>query len=344
MPSVQSDHPRVLVLGVDCGGTSTRAVIADSEGRVLGLGLSGASNLSESDGQRTAEHIQEAVNSALHHASLKYTQLAAAFVGMAGIGSEAEFAMANSLLDSAGLDTSLVPRGLDHDLRIALAGGLAGDPGICLIAGTGSSCYGRNTDGTSWKAGGWGSLLDDRGSACGLGYAALRAAVRIADGRLPSSCLLTDLMKTWNLTIPRDIVTRVYRQNISKSEIAALAPLVINAWTSGDLLAGQIVRDEIQELISMTKAVIENLQMESATLCCTGGLIEKSSAYRIEVTGRLQSKFPGITTAAPILPPVLGALLLAFKLAKHNLNPSVIARLKESFSNLSRLDCTDKPR
>jgi N-acetylglucosamine kinase-like BadF-type ATPase len=269
----------------------------------------------------------------LQQASVKYTELAAAFVGMAGIGSETEFAMANSLLDQAGLDATVVPRGLDYDLRIALAGGLGGDLGICLIAGTGSSCYGRNADGASWKAGGWGSLLDDRGSACGLGYAALRAAVRIADGRLPPSPLLNDVITAWNLKVPREIVARVYRQGISKSEIAALAPLVLNTWTRGDPLAGEIVRDEIQQLVCMTQAVITNLKMHSATICCTGGLIEKSSAYRIEVIHQIQSRFPGTSVVDPMLPPVLGALLLAFKLAGQNVNPSAILRLRESFSS-----------
>ena len=330
MPPVHSNHPRVLVLGLDCGGTSTRAAIANAEGNVLGLALSGASNPNESAARNTVEHIQQAVNAALQQSSLKYSELSSLFVGMAGIGGEAEFAMAHSLLDSAGLDASLVPRGLDHDLRIALAGGLAGDPGICLIAGTGSSCYGRNAHGASWKAGGWGSLLDDGGSACGLGYAALRAAVRIADGRLPPSSLLSDVMTAWNLTVPREIVARVYRQGISKAEIAALAPLVINTWTSGDPLASEIVRDEIQQLIVMAEAVIKNLHMQSPVICCTGGLIEKSSEYRIEVINQMQLRFPAMTVVTPVLPPVLGAVLLALKLARRNVSPSAIVRLKES--------------
>jgi N-acetylglucosamine kinase-like BadF-type ATPase len=330
MRSDHGNHSGLLVLGVDCGGTSTRAVIADADGNLSGLGLSGASNPNESAPHHAAGNIQQAVETALKEASLKFTDLDAAFVGMAGIGSDAEFAMANSLLDRAGLDAAVTPRELDHDLRIALAGGLAGDPGICLIAGTGSSCYGCNADGTSWKAGGWGSLLDDRGSACGLGYAALRAAVRIADGRLPPSPLLTDVLTTWNLTVPREIVARVYRQGISKSEIAALAPLVISAWTSGDPVANEIVRDEIEQLICMTKAVIANLHMQSPMICCTGGLIEKSSVYRSEVIRQLQSRLPEITTVAPVLPPVLGAVLLAFKLARRNVSPSAIVRLRES--------------
>jgi N-acetylglucosamine kinase-like BadF-type ATPase len=332
MPSIHGNHPRVLVLGIDCGGTSTRAAIADGDGNVLGLGISGGSNPNECDSRNTVEHIQQAVNAALQQASVNYTQLSSAFVGMAGIGSEAEFAMANSLLDSAGLVASDVARGLDHDLRIALAGGLAGQPGICLIAGTGSSCYGRNADGISWKAGGWGSLLDDGGSACGLGYAALRAAVRIADGRLPPSTLLSEVMTAWKLTVPREIVSRVYRQGISKAEIATLAPLVISAWTSGDPLAGEIVRDEIQQLIAMTQAVIKHLHMQSPDICCTGGLIENSSAYRIEVINQMQSRFATMTVATPALPPVLGAVLLALQLARHNVSPSTIVRLKESYN------------
>ena len=83
-------------------------------------------------------------------------------------------------------DLSLAPDdfiGVDHDLRVALMGGLAGEAGIVLIAGTGSSCYGRDEQGRSWQAGGWGPVLDDPGSSYWLGRQAMIAAVRDHDGR-----------------------------------------------------------------------------------------------------------------------------------------------------------------
>ena len=73
--------------------------------------------------------------------------------------------------------------GISHDLKIAHAGGFAGRVGSALVAGTGSACYGVDSQGSEILTGGWGDLIDDAGSGSWIGLRALQLCVRQADGR-----------------------------------------------------------------------------------------------------------------------------------------------------------------
>jgi N-acetylglucosamine kinase-like BadF-type ATPase len=102
------------------------------------------------------------------------------FFGMAGVVSTADQAIVHDIARSLGLGGAVQ---VDHDIRIALAGGLSGRPGIALIAGTGSSCFGINAAGERWQAGGWGHLISDEGSSYWFGWNAIRLAAGACDGR-----------------------------------------------------------------------------------------------------------------------------------------------------------------
>lgn len=69
----------------------------------------------------------------------------------------------------------------DHET--ALAGALEEPAGVILIAGTGSICYGVNESGAKFRAGGYGHIIDDAGSAYAIGRDILKAVVRSSDGR-----------------------------------------------------------------------------------------------------------------------------------------------------------------
>jgi N-acetylglucosamine kinase-like BadF-type ATPase len=114
---------------------------------------------------------------------------------MAGVVSPTDRAIMANIAQSL----TLAPAdrvGVDHDCRIALAGGLSGRPGMVQIAGTGSSTFGVNASGESWRAGGWGQLISDEGSGYWLGVQAMQTAVRAFDGRLPPTLLLRKVETT----------------------------------------------------------------------------------------------------------------------------------------------------
>ena len=67
---------------------------------------------------------------------------------------------------------------------------------MALVAGTGSVAYGRNAAGKTARAGGWGYLAGDEGSAYWIGREALAALALALDGRGPPTALLTMLLRS----------------------------------------------------------------------------------------------------------------------------------------------------
>src|SRR5688572_32083605 len=120
------------VLGIDGGGTKTQVLIADEEGHVQGWGIGGPSNYDDVGMEKAKAGIREAVHMARQRAALPERPFDSVFLGMAGVVSEKDRAVIRTIarqLDLAG-DQNI---GIDHDCRIALAGGLSGRPGIVLI-------------------------------------------------------------------------------------------------------------------------------------------------------------------------------------------------------------------
>jgi N-acetylglucosamine kinase-like BadF-type ATPase len=205
--------------------------------------------------------------------------------------------------------------GVDHDCRIALAGGLSGRPGIVQIAGTGSSCFGMNASGESWRSGGWGHVMADEGSSYWFGVEALRAAVRAYDGRGPQTELLDRVRERLRLAEMNDIMRRVYVEGMAPAEIAALAPDVIAAARRLDPVACQLVQQGAREIADCVVAVAQRLGMEGGPceLALVGGLFQADDAVIPPLRERLAESLPGCRVQMADLPPVLGACLLALQ-------------------------------
>lgn len=304
-----------MVLGVDGGGTQTRAAICDLEGRVLGTGLGGPTNIDDVGLPAARTHLRQAVQDARTNAQLDERPFEATFLGMAGIVSAQDRAQVQEM--ACSLNLAPPERiGVDHDCRIALAGGLAGRPGIVLIVGTGSSCYGRTADGRSWRAGGWGWLISDEGSGYFLGREGLAAAARALDGRGPPTALAAALLEHLGVQRPEELLHRLYVAGLSRSEIAALAPKVLVEAQGGDPVALELLSRGAALLSECVQAVAQHLYGDptSVELVVQGGLYAGSKLFRAKVNKAVLVQVPGCRMVSPELPPVLGACLLAYQM------------------------------
>lgn len=279
-------------LGIDGGGTRTRAVLVDENGRFQGYGVSGSANYDDVGITVAQANIETAVHAAFHQANQPVQPCAAAFLGLAGIVSENDRAIIHAI--AATLNLAPPDKvGVDHDIRIALAGGLSGRPGIALIAGTGSAAYGRNADGETWRAGGWGQLIGDEGSSYWLGVQAMRAAVAANDGRGAKTALKTAVLTHLALTDINDIMHHLYHQGMSRSEIAALAPLVVEAAENGDVAANGLLDKAAHDLALCVTAVATKLHLlEQSELVFIGGLLNDTTAVAHRLEKALASQLP----------------------------------------------------
>lgn len=317
-----------LVLGIDGGGTKTLAAICNSSGQVLGVGRGGASNIDDVGLETASQNIDLAVTAARQQTNLEPRAFDAAFLGLAGIVSGRDRALVRGL--AANLELAAPERlGVDHDCRIALAGGLSGRAGIVLIAGTGSSCYGVNAAGDSWRAGGWGSLISDEGSAYFLGRESLIASVRALDGRGSDTELAAIMLEQLGVQQADDLLHRIYVSGLSRSDIAALAPLVLEVASNGDAVALEILERGCALLAECVKAVAKHLQLEHQRfeVVAVGGLYNASELLQQKLRRQILEALQGAHITQPELSPVLGACLLALE-RLNALTPTTLKNLK----------------
>lgn len=320
-----SDEPEYFI-GIDGGGTHTRAMLVDGEGRRLGLGMAGPSNYQAVGIESTRTNILRSVNDAWEQAGIPMRPAAAAFLGVAGVASETDRTIITGIAQDIGLAEKI---GADHDIRTALAGGLAGKEGIALIAGTGSACYGRRHDGRAWRAGGWGHLLDDAGSGYWMGVQGLAAITRAHDGRSGPTALTPLLVTALGITDMDDMLRLAGDDGLSRTDIAGLAPIVLDAARNGDATALAILEHGAGELGGMVRSVATVLgwQNQQVHIVLVGGLVA-NNFYVEMIRSAITDMSPGVIITEPLLPPVAGAALLALELAGRHPAPAVISTLQ----------------
>jgi glucosamine kinase len=298
-----------LILGVDGGGTKTHAVITDETGHTLGEGFGGPTNIDDHNLETASRNLGYAVQKARANAKLEPGPFAAAFLGIAGVVSEADRGLVRELARRLELCTP-EHLGVDHDARVALAGGLSGRPGLVLIAGTGSACFGLGTSGERHLTGGWGHLLADEGSGYWLGLEALRAAVRGFDGRGQRSTLEQRALALLGIRTPEEIMHRVYVVGLSRSELAAFAPTVLEVAASGDPVAGEIIERGAKALAETVEVTAARINLVAPEIVMVGGIL-KSEVMLEPLRAHLLAQLPKMRLVAAEQSPAHGACLLA---------------------------------
>jgi N-acetylglucosamine kinase-like BadF-type ATPase len=299
-----------LFAGFDGGGSKTRVAVADERGRVLGRGETGLANLHHAPEAEVRANLARALALALEPVGGKPADVASVFFGMAGVTCEATAGRFRGMAADIGLGAARF--GIDHDIRIALAGGLMGRPGIALIVGTGSACYGRNADESTWQTGGWGYLVADEGSGYDLGRRAMTVAVRMSDGRMVPGPLRDLVFGFLEVRGVQEILVRLYERGIGRNEIASLAPRIVAQAEAGDAVARGILESGAAELGAMVSANHRALPTsETPEVVITGGLGSAPTLYRELIRGAIRGRLTGVRLPEPALEPVLGAVLLA---------------------------------
>ncbi len=317
-----------LAMGIDGGGTQTRCLVIDDKATVVGLGVAGPSKPDAVEPEVGRAQLHQAINAACQSCGGPQA-IDTAFLGMGGVVSEADEQAVRRLLTGLALRPG-IPIGIDHDIRIALAGGTAGQPGIALIVGTGSSCYGRNAAGESWRCGGWGYILDDLGSSFYLGQQALTAIVRGYDGRGPQTALAGPILDALGLRHPNEIMHRIYHPRLDHSGIAALAPIV-TGMAESDPIARAIIERGCEALAEMVVSTVHHLHLsDDALVIPVGSLATASPLFRDHLERALRAALPKVRIRSPLVPAVAGAAFLALQQVGISLPEEVLARLRNA--------------
>lgn len=251
-------------LGIDGGGTTSRAAIANQSGEIIGRGTSGSANI-VSDPDAARKHILDASLMALSAAGISKTCLSTipAVIGAAG-------ATIRHSADALRLSLPFHHALVLSDGEIALEGAFGSQDGSVAILGTGTYFLCR-VQGHVSTVGGWGFLIGDGGSGASIGRAALQETILALEGIRTATPLCTAIASRFDDS-PADMVD--FAQGATPADFASHAHEVFAAATAGDAAAVRIIRQaahQVDEALDRLTVLGGKLP-----LCLLGGL---SSLY-----------------------------------------------------------------
>ncbi|MES5818573.1 BadF/BadG/BcrA/BcrD ATPase family protein [Streptomyces sp. RG80] len=320
-----------LVVGLDAGGTRTRALCASAaDGRpALGEGAGGPGNALTVPAARLVEHLTEAIGAAVPaEARGRVVAVAGGFAGATGAspddpGYVRARAGLTAALERLGIPAGPVAVCSDIEAAFAAAPGAPAD-GLALVAGTGAVAMritGRRAT-TTVDGDGW--LLGDDGSGFWIGRSAVRAALRMADGRGPATRLAESVGRAFG--VPEAVLPRTgllsygtgdpeapddgvssygiqagpgwspahredYRRHLLPAvmadppiRLARLAPLVVEAAGEKDAVAMAVLDDAADQLVDAVRALKPR---PGEPLVATGGLLGPGGPLTAPLTTRL---------------------------------------------------------
>jgi N-acetylglucosamine kinase-like BadF-type ATPase len=297
----------------------TRAIITNREHQVLGEGTAGPSNPLRVGVSSAAAAVREAFDKACDAGRVQRSEVVAAEIGLAGVRrADVRVSMYNALKGLGIAEMEVVT-----DADIALFGATNGEPGVVIIAGTGSVCCGRNARRKLVWAGGWGPLAGDEGSGSWIARRALQAIARAYDGRGPATSLVQSACAYFNLTQPEDLSMAIYSPSMTNDRIAGFGKQVADAAQEGDAVASEIILDAGHELGIAAAAVIRGLDMERERfqVAYVGGVFKVGDLLLDPLRQEIASLAPEAYLAAPLINPVVAAA----RMARTHLEQNVLA-------------------
>lgn len=290
---------RATVIGVDAGGTSTRALLVAPDGAVLGRGRGPGANLNSSGGEAAVRSaIERALAGCL--AGTDPDRVIAGVIGVAGAGPaawESVRRQASAAWSAAGVRGALH---VSEDIVVAFTAGTPCPAGLVLISGTGAVAGAIRDGRLERQADGYGWIAGDEGSAVWLGLRAIRAALAASDGRGPDTALV-QAVDGW---LPEGVggpwgqrvVAAVHGR--PANNLGALAPLVASAAEEGDAVAAGLIAEASERLWAALRAVAG--EDPPAVVVLAGSVIRPGTPVGRAVRAELHRGWPDaeVATAA----------------------------------------------
>lgn len=298
--------------GVDGGATKTVAVVGRPDGTLLGSARAPSSNY-HNVGIRTAvRSIRSAVHLACRRAKAPTENLEIVVMGLAGMDSPRDFSVGRRVAHLTGLGKRRIVK---HDSVIAVYAATLGRPGIVVNAGTGSFAAGIGWDGRVIRAGGWGNIIDDEGSAYDIGKLGIRAALRALDEREKKTMIARLLVKKYKLQALEDIVHEVYDKPMTVDELSEISKLVARAAQRGDRVARDIFVHEGRVSAILVTSIARRLGMTRSNpdIYCAGGVFNAGMKILRPFREELRKNLPRFHIRRPLFAPVVGAFILALR-------------------------------
>jgi N-acetylglucosamine kinase-like BadF-type ATPase len=295
------------LLGVDGGGTKTEIHAVSKDGSDIRKTIIGGASWREHGVDTVVRAIHDAVAALVGPA-----RVAGVAIGLPCYGESAE---GDAQLEKAVKEIfAPAPVYLTNDVEVGWAGSLALQPGINVVAGTGSIAFGKDFYGNTARSGGWDDFYGDEGSCHWVARKMMETFSKQADGRIPKGALHGIVRKAFGLSDDLAFIDHIRKNYLdSRKDVAGLQVLAEQAALAGDASAMAIYKQAAEELFLLTQGVRAQLRFPEMdwVVSYSGGLF-KSGKLILEPFAEFVSRDGG-TLQPPAHTPAEGAVLLAFQ-------------------------------
>lgn len=296
-------------IGIDGGGSKTIFAIADEAGKILGTAMAGSAFYKQIGEDGVIELLKNGVKEVCTFAEGDAAEIACVCFGMPAWG---ESPVNDKAIEERILTT--FPEWNIHivnDCEVGWAGSLLAEPGINIVAGTGSIAFGKNEDGETARSGGWSEWFGDEGSGYWLGVKCVQLFSRQSDGRDEKGPLYHIVREALNLSDDMDIVDLYEAKYLHKRDnIASLQRLLLQAANEGDAYAIEAYAQAAKELYDIVCGVKKQIFADKdCIVSCSGGIFKTGDVIRKPFVKLLESN--GMKLTESKAEPYVGAVLLA---------------------------------
>jgi N-acetylglucosamine kinase-like BadF-type ATPase len=315
-----------LVLGVDGGNTKTLALVAGSDGAILGTGRAGCGDIYGATSPAAAiAEIERAVDAALTEAGIQPVELSAGAFSLAGADWPEDFRLLEEAMRARGYGQNIL---VVNDAMGALRAGSPNGTGVAVACGTGAAIGARGTDGRVWHSSFW----QEPQGADELSRHALRAVYRAELGIDPPTVLTERILPFFAARSVEEVLHQLTARDIPRTENwRQLVRPLFAAADAGDITARQILISHGKALGDYAIAAARKVGLleEPFTLVLTGGVLRHPSPLlRDALVARVREAISGVCAIQSRFEPVAGALLLALDLARIETNAALMERLE----------------
>ncbi len=328
-PATETEPVPRYVLGVDGGTTKTIALVARSDGAVVGAGRAGGSNIYAAPlataVERSLANIEAAVAIALNQAGVAAGGQEAAVFSLSGADWPEDFAL---------LEAALTERGYGRRVTVVndAVGGLWADapdgPVVAVVCGTGAATAARAADGRLWHSSFW--QVAGGGGAQALERTALRAIVRAELGLAPPTALTARALARFDLpSVEALLHQRTARASTALDQSDGLARVLLDTAAAGDSTACRLVRRHGRGLGDLAVAAARRVGIGGTfRVVLSGGVVRHPAPLLVAArAARVRRDAPDAWVVLGRREPVAGAVLLALRTAEAPVTAATLATL-----------------
>lgn len=319
-------------IGIDGGGTMTRCVIGDENGHILAHTVGPSSNIQGNSPQTVLHTLTTCIEQVLQATKGDALDVQTIYLGLAGADREHDRIFIRNLFQQTPYSKKIV---ITNDAEAALAAGTWAEPGLLLIAGTGSILYrvAKNRE-DNFRKGGWGYLFGDEGSGFAIGQQAIRAVLQAYDGRGSATTLTEALLTHYGVKHPVELI-HLYQMTPIVTHIASCSRIVLQQAEEGDAVARNIISQAEDALLALIDATVEEMSIENEKLVLHGGLFT-NHYFKNEFLQKLQQRTIYLQIEYASVPAVVGAYLLALKTQNIPITEQIKLQVKETWTLIEK--------